>query len=329
MSRSSPTTISRCTRDRNDDYTAAAASELLNPAKPDHPVRTVQFFRVYTATCAAGMTPFDSSALCRAIAYLGPQEYWEAGDGDVQVCAYLDNEDDLDRFALAKIRRRSRPLTEDAGVRGHLILQASTGLLDPIHVRLFPNNIMGVEFNYDGPRASRLRSFLREKLPDAYETFDMQPIYDRDALERLGRMDEIGLFHFQVDRSALDLRVKERNFFRGLLASAEQTDMSVIEIVARVANRSEHPDTAVVKDEIRELLTATAGVQKIKVRGREGNGKSEELDLLKDRLISRQYMMRLDATTRAIDPASAYHAIGEAYQAVRERIPEIAFLANE
>lgn len=275
------------------------------------------------------MVPFDNAALCRAIAALGPGEYWEAGDGDVQICAYLDDADADDRFALAKIRRRSRPLTEEAGVHEPLVLDAGKGLMDPIHIRLFENNILGAEYNNDGPRATRLRSYLSGKLPDEYGKFTMQPIYDRDVVERLGRMQEINLLHFQVNRSALDLEVRERNFFRGLIAASEQTDMSVLEVVVRVAKGEQHPNTDAVRTEVQQLLNARSGVEKVQIRGRREDGRSEEIDLLKDRIVSKQRMVRLDATTRAISPESAYQAIGEAYNAVVEHIPEIEFADEE
>lgn len=290
--------------------------------------RTVQFFRIYTDIVDDALVPFDRAAVCAAVHELegSPDPYWEAGDGDVQVCAYLDDAGDTDRFSLAKIRRRSRPLTEEGMVRGTLDLDPGIGLMDPIHIRLFPNNIMGAEYNDDGPRASRLRSFLREKMPEKYGNFTMTPIYDRDVKERLENLEEISLFHFQVDKAALDLQLKERNFFRGIFDSGAQAEMNTIEVIMRVSKRNEHGNTDEIKSEIDALLDSPAGVQKVKVRGREDGGKSEEIDLLKDRVISRQHMMRLDAETSAIEPASAYRAIGEAYESVRERIPEVDFV---
>lgn len=287
--------------------------------------RTVQFFRIYTAIEDGALVPFDNAALCRAIRAVetSVEPYYDTGDGDVQICAYLDDPTDIDRFSLAKIRRRSRPLTERGMVRGTLALQPGIGLMDPIHIRLFANNIMGAEYNDDGPRASRLRSFLEKKVPQQYANFSMTPIYDRDVVERLGRLEEISLFHFQVDKAALDLRVAERNFFRGIFGSSEIAEMATVEVIMRVNTRNEHGNTEEIKANIRALLSSPTGVQKVKVKGRDEGGRSEEIDLLKDRVISRQHMMRLDAETSGIEPASAYRAIGEAYEAIRERIPEV------
>jgi hypothetical protein len=290
--------------------------------------RTVQFFRIYTDVEDGALVPFDNAALCRAIRAVetSADPYLDSGDGDVQTCAYLDDPADTERFSLAKIRRHSRPLTEQGMVRGTLALQPGIGLMDPIHIRLFPNNIMGAEYNDDGPRASRLRPFLSQKIPEQYANFRMTPIYDSDVVERLGKLDEISLFHFQVDKAALDLQVAERNFFRGIFGSSDMAEMATIEVIMRVSKRNEHGNTEEVKAEARALLDSPSGVQKVKVRGREDGGKSEEIDLLKDRIISRQHMMRLDAETSGIEPASAYRAIGEAYDAVRERIPEVDFV---
>jgi hypothetical protein len=106
----------------------------------------VHFYRVYTAMEGNAVIPFSGAGLCVAIRELeqSANPYWDPlGDGEVEICTYLENSGDTDRFALAKIRRHSRPLTEAAMIRGPLALQAGVGLCDPIHIRLFPNNIIG------------------------------------------------------------------------------------------------------------------------------------------------------------------------------------------
>jgi hypothetical protein len=153
----------------------------------------------------------------------------------------------------------------------------------------------------------------------------MQPIYDRNAVERLGRLEEIRLLHFQVDSGALDLQVRERNFMRALLASAQPTQMRTIEVIMRVARHDDHANTEAVREEVDQLLNAAGGVQKLRVKGREHGGTLEEIDLLKDRLVAREQMIRLDRETSAISPDSAYRAIGDAYNRVLDRIPEIEF----
>lgn len=58
------------------------------------------------------------------------------------------------------------PLVEEAGGLNGLNLTTNQGLYEPIHLQVFANNIIGVEFNFYGPRPSRLGSYLRQAIGD-------------------------------------------------------------------------------------------------------------------------------------------------------------------
>ena len=68
---------------------------------------------------------------------------------------------------------------------------------------------------------------------------------------------------------------------------------------------------------------------KFVVRGlHEDSGKVEELDLLKDQLVSTRTMVLADERSRALRPASAYEAIEAAHTELREQLHEAAGVSS-
>lgn len=64
---------------------------------------------------------------------------------------------------------------EQAGALSDLRIPTHAGLAETIHIVVFPDNIVGADFNFFGPRLSRFSRYLKEKAPTTFQTSSSNP----------------------------------------------------------------------------------------------------------------------------------------------------------
>jgi hypothetical protein len=133
---------------------------------------------------------------------------------------------------LALIRREGLPFVEERGLLTALNIPAAAGLVEQIHVQMFPHNIVGCDFNFFGPRLPRLQAYLRERGGPNVQEVALEPLARRDVLDILQRFDGIRLFSFRVRRADIDL--------------IAQTDLSLAEAVRAQASLGEADELEIV-----------------------------------------------------------------------------------
>jgi len=127
--------------------------------------RKVYFYRAYLGldddSCSrlldltASLTHIDGLPFSNEGRYLDEDE--------VTLCCWVDSVHSNPLFRFAQIRRGGLPMLERGGKLSDLKIPTDAGLAEAIHVVAFPDNIFGADFNFFGPRMTRLSSYLREK----------------------------------------------------------------------------------------------------------------------------------------------------------------------
>ncbi len=69
------------------------------------------------------------------------------------------------RLRLGTVRQQDLPQLEDHGRISPLRLQSQQGIVEQTHVVFFDDGIVGVEFNFHGPRINRLGRYLYVRFP--------------------------------------------------------------------------------------------------------------------------------------------------------------------
>jgi hypothetical protein len=125
--------------------------------------RKIHFYRavVVSPRKPGVVTKFDTGAPRTRIAGL---PFNDAGryfqDGERILCAWIDRATARGQLRFAVIRRDGLPYAEQRGAQTALRLAATAGLVEQSHVVCFPNNIVGCEFNFYGPRLPALARYL-------------------------------------------------------------------------------------------------------------------------------------------------------------------------
>jgi len=297
--------------------------------------RTIQFFRLYTrAEEAVAIDQLLPATICAEVAALSDQErFMDNGDGTEVVCwpaePYADN-----RLVLEKFRVTDLPTTRTRqGERGIIPIQEDQGLGEATHVLFFENNVVGVDFNASGPHPTRLRDYLQNRFPNTYRSLAMRAIIDRDTQGRVRAIEHVTGLEVQMSSHTLDALRGDPGNYLDVLKSAQAVagdDAGVVAMRWATNKREVYLDTENAHAFVLHVLENRGDFgrnTKLILVGNTADGKTERLNLLSDKVVSRQRVVKLPGS-RTIDPADAFRAIGEAYNKLRDRFPAQAFIAE-
>ena len=127
------------------------------------PERKIHFYRANIGSDGGGRPiPFDPHLALNHIAGLPftMQGRYLADEDDAITC-WVDGPNPRRRFRLGLVRRSGLPMIEEAGNLTDLQIPPNSGLVETIHVVVFPDNIVGSDFNFYGPRMSRVRPWIQ------------------------------------------------------------------------------------------------------------------------------------------------------------------------
>ena len=299
---------------------------------PDHTVaRNVHFFRADIGQDDSGkLYPFDPAPALSAINSLpfadGTGGRYESDSEGNVLCLFCDPVLP-NKLQFCRIRRTGLPQLERAGRLSELQIGMDTGLSEAIQVMFFPGNVAGIVYNHFGPRMSRLGSYLHTKSNHAIPLATFRPILNRDVSRQLEQLIDIRLFEFSVQPYSANT-VKENDTALGDIVEASlrlQDPDNVVQVIATFSGDRRESMLDTVLNRVKRLLLIDdlQGIEKLRLRGkRNDTERVETIDLLRDRLVSAQHVVRLGDRSRALDPSSAFEAINNAYQVLKDDLDQ-------
>lgn len=292
--------------------------------------RTIHFYRADAGAVQGVPRTLDLELALNAVSKLafddGSRRYWEQPTGDV-IAVWTDESPTprWDRFSLATVRRTGLPRAEHKGRLKAVPLASGAGLHEPIHIRTYPDNIFGIEFNFYGPRPSRLPQYLQYAAGDACPAFTLEPLLRRDVADQLTHQGDLRLLDLQIRSSyAATIERAQPRLGRALVAAAEASNAQVVGLTLRPEPHGRHSLARHVLD-FAKSLAARADLQenatRFRIKGVNADtGQVDELDLLETRLVSKQQMVSIGGNSRAIRQDSAFAAIDVAYDELKAQL---------
>lgn len=283
--------------------------------------RKIYFYRINAGTDSSGRPRlFDVRPVLNhieSLPFTPDGRYLAVFDGN-SLCCWVDNHNSPQKLRIANVRRNGLPQIESAGNLSPLNLPATSGLGEEVHVMFFPGGIVGSEFNFYGPRISRLASYLFVKGNGTCQQISFEPLLRRDVSIQLDRLSDIRLMHLKMHVSYTGILAEaDRDLATAFSAASRAGEAEEIEILLRPAKYSRATLSgrllSVVKriarrNEIREAAST------FRVRGLDRSTNSVGLvDILSDQLIARKQIVLLNERTRGLERDSTYAAIREAY----------------
>jgi len=160
--------------------------------------RKVYFYRVHAEQHPDGrprrFNPRPVLEHINELPFTEDGRYLEASDGNAVSC-WIDGQD---RLRIANVRRSGLPRLERSGRLRSLRIPAQSGLAEETPVVFFPDNIVGVVFNFYGPRVSRLATYFAAKAEGVCPPVTFEVLLRQDILEQLKRLRDIRLFQLKI-----------------------------------------------------------------------------------------------------------------------------------
>lgn len=263
---------------------------------------------------------FDPKTLIQLVdnlAWDADGRYLAIDDGH-DFCVWTWGTKPYPRIALGTVRRADLPLVDRKGKLVPLRIAAQDGLAEQTHVVFFPNNIVGVEGNFYGPRISRLSGYVARRFKGVLPEIHFDMLLHRDALARFDRLREIRLADMSLSRQHLSVAERADPSLASLFRNAlETTGSEEVQIVLTQGPRSRRPLSDMVRGFVRSLASdpnVHEEVDILRVRGVDSvSGRVEMQDLLQDQLVTSRQVVRRRPQDRAVDSRRMFEAIESGY----------------
>lgn len=297
-------------------------------------LRKIYFYRVNVGHASSGAPiPFNTVPIFDAINRLPfsiGNRYMECGAENI-LCCWILNSTPLPSVRFANIRRVDLPAIEHGGNLRPLSIPTDAGLAESIHAVFFPNNIVGSEFNFYGPRTSRLGEYFTLKAHGIYQNIQFEPLLRPNMAQQLNRLEGIRLFQLKIRRSYVDvMRQANLDLGNALDAAMRATDAQQVEIVLQPASRRGTLANTVVGRIVRSLIRRPdlrEEARKCVLKGFDPQtAHVEEINLLNEQLVSKKSIITQNERTNNLNSDAVLEAISQAYSELQPEIEEAGSL---
>lgn len=290
--------------------------------------RKVYFYRarLEQADDAFTVSPFNSRATCDAVSrlqFVSGDRYLRFNDGD-SLAVWPKQTSTRSRLIIGSLRSSGLPELEQDGQFKKLEVSDTEKIAEKTHVVFFENNIVGVEFNYYGPRVSRLSHYLRAK---GMAKVEFDPLLNRDVQDQLKHLQDVRVLDLRLRRDGLDLlREGQESLPAALRGLSEKVDAPVVELILRQPPRSRKAFGSAMLDFVKTLAgmpqtREAAGL--FRVKGMDDRTKRvSEFDLLEDKFVSRRTVPKEGTKHRVINSDSMFSEIESAYAELRLQLEQ-------
>jgi len=239
---------------------------------------------------------------------------------------------------LGRIRKDALPLIfkEDTGdTSGIEIDPENEGLYEPIHFIIWKignNNIIGVEYNFYGPRPQRISWYLQRVAQEYVDKVIIQPIMRKDVSSKLERYDEIKILKMRFNPNKSEIfRELDESLPDAINAIGKATNSRDVYITLKPDFRKRKGVLKIVASRFKKILgrgdvTDIFSLLQIKAKNVE-TGEFEWLDLLNELIMSKKTVTRL-GIYRCVDSSDMFKKITEAYYDHKEEIEEAIGVNN-
>ena len=286
--------------------------------------RKICFYRIDAGLDEAGrpvrFDPEPFLAQIEALPFNGMRSRYSDEEGGA-LCCWIDRCTRPYRLYFGKARWEDQPLKEHNGARSPLELGENESLLEGVHAVVFyagPYWFIGCEYNFYGPRITRLAKYLAEK--SGCPGLTIMPLIRHDAEEKLSALQDVRLFWFRIHPSYVATLAKtpRNDDIEGFLDSAQRLGrVHSVDVILRSEFRSKSKLPLSLANYLLQLVKspeASTGIVEAKIRGLDSeSGHVELIDMLNAQITAKVRVARAGPRTSAPNSEALYAAIEAAY----------------
>lgn len=253
------------------------------------------------------------------------ERYLKLYDGNVR-SMFIDEISPQIRFQIGTKRTNGLPSLETKGETSPLKIPADSGLFESAHCMIFPNNVVGFESNFYGPRPNALKDYISNKAQILVDKVELIPLVRTDIYELLSRIGDIRLFRLRLHRD-MDVSELGDNLKDAFGALKHVSDAEYLEVSVKTRSYSNDQINISFLDKLKLWLSradAKHGIDDCTIRAKDTiTNKVDTFDLLQQYILATKYVVKQDDIHRSVDSVAMYRAINEAYIEMRGEINRI------
>jgi hypothetical protein len=295
--------------------------------------REIYFFRIDAGNDASGkpisFDPVPTLEYIDNLQWQGPKSRYYQDDKKITGC-WIDSKKMPCKLRLGTIRRTDFPSVEELGEISPLELSENSGLLDQTHIVFLGDDIVGCDYNFYGPRITRLAYYFSDKAVGiAPPILNLTPLLRKDIYNQLQQFKSLRLFHLRIRPPFAEV-IKESNdslddSFKAAVKAGNADD---VELILRASNQNiDGLSMNLISTAIHILRHPSSqfDTKTFKITG--FNKEKQEnvtLDLLSDKLVVKKSVLKADRRSRGVNNIAAYNAIISAYNEIKQEIEDSA-----
>lgn len=219
------------------------------------------------------------------------------------------------QFTLAKLRREQLPEVIKGNSKKNLSIDKESWLGDSIHIRLFPNGIVGVDTNGYSVYPVQLERFINYRLKDKVPQVRMALLSKKSYKETIKDLKQLRKVRLKVS-SEITTKLKDKKY--NSIRAAIDANKSLVESkFVEVTFGSESSINSFIKktdlDNITSLLddiNLAPFISNFEIMGRFGDStKSEDRNLKSNDFHFSTEVIRVDKRNRRLDSKSVFSSI--------------------
>ncbi len=203
--------------------------------------RNISFYRLILKDQGKDVDPIKVFSYIDKLPFDEKGKYLYLRDGNWRLMHIRDIDKKLPlKIIIGNTRRKDLPLLEKEGIPSKLLIDDNEGLYEPTHAIIFPNNVVGVESNFYGPKATSLPAYIKKKAFRIVHEVELIPLMRSDFLEYISRIGEVKLVELKVHRDMTkkfeEIDKSFYHFIKGLkdISTAEYIGISLSSLVKMV-----------------------------------------------------------------------------------------------
>lgn len=233
------------------------------------------------------------------------------------------------RLRFGRTRMGNLPLKEQAGKLEHLQLAIDQGLVEMFHMVIYREGFAAADFNFSGPRVSRLSDYLFAKRNELDEKVVFHPLFQRDIVSLVERMPVVQWLEISGKPTASAILAQADQGLGQALKTLGEAGAEKAVRLGLGTERGHHSKLQQLALELAKVVTKQISYAKdelrvLRVKGVNERGKIDAVDLLEQHLVVFKVIERLSLESRALSPESAYLQIDAAHDELLDQLENAA-----
>ena len=243
-------------------------------------------------------------------------------------CVNLESTDIPLKGIYGTKRESGLPLMDVSGDRAPLEMPEGGGLYEPMHFVIFPENVVGCEYNSHAPRIESLKTYLPKKASEILDNVELFPLMKKDVAREISRMGRIRLFDLSIHKDMSEhLRILDDNLIDKLNTALEDNRYTdVLEIILKPKDTRRGWINLGFLNRIPQFLAAAKDdidTAKIHAENVDNDNKMKTFDLLNLFISTTRSIELIDEMHKVVNSGSAFDEIIDAYHELKPEIDDI------